>query len=353
MCNTPNEKQPKRTKKALQIVLFAFLGLLVAMAITVAVLYFHGRNTLFDRNDIILQTPESMVDVTDKGDLVTYNGKTYRFNENVVGILVMGVDKDDIQSDATAGSNGQADTLLLAAVDTVSGAVNMIPISRETMVEVDRYTEDGSLVGSEMMQLCLAYAYTPDSAASCENVCRSVSRLLYGAPIDSYIAIDMDGVVEITDALGGVTVTVLEDIVYWRDRVFLDKGDVINLNGRQGLAYIRYRNHSVVNSNNLRMQRQKQFFTNFVQKATNQLRSDFSKLGKYYSVVEPYVISDLTLSQITYLASTCLLNRSQLGIEFLSIKGETVDGGKHAEFYPDSNSVYEAVLTAFYEEVEE
>jgi len=366
MCNSPSEQvntkeaEPKRktalrrVKKGLLIALIVLLSLVVLLVGTFAVLYFSGRSALFDRDEIILQTPESLVDgVEDDGDTVLYNGKSYRFNENVLGILVMGVDKDSIQQEGGIGTNGQADTLLLAAIDTVTGKVNIIPISRDTMVEVERYSQDGSPMGSQLMQLCLAYSYADDSAKSCQNVCRSVSRLLYGAPVDSYIAIDMEGVGVATDMLGGVTLTTLEEINYTFQDIYIPGNKKVTLRGENALGYIRYRS-AAVDSNNLRMRRQKQFFTTFVEEATRQLKADVTKLGDFYSTLQPYVVSDLDLSKITYLASTCLLNRNQLSIEFLSIEGEMKEGEKqYAEFRADPQSVYETVLTAFYEEVTE
>lgn len=355
MSNTPSEKGSfRRVRRVLLIVLAVFLSLGLGLVCTVGVLYWHGRSSLLgQRDEVSVQLPESFVDsVDEEEDTIEYQGKTYRFNEQVVSVLLMGIDKEDIQQSETVGLNGQADTLLLATIDTVTGAVSILPISRETMAEVDQYAADGSLIGTEIMQICLAYAYADGGADSCQNVCRSVSRLLYGIPIDSYIAIDLEGVEVATDMIGGVTLETLEDIAYRKGNVYLSGGETVTLTGHQAMGYLRYRNKDV-EANNRRMQRQKQFFTAFVNQAAKKLKQDFTKLDDYYTTLQPYALSDLDLSKITYLVSTCLLNRDQLTLDFRSIKGKSVAGEEYTEFYPDEQSVYEAVLATFYQEVTE
>ncbi len=362
MSKTPGKHAaPKsgKIKKVLLCLLAVLLSIILAVVGTITVLYLQGRSSLLDRGEVSIITPESLPGMStdtssgsaeDETDTISYQGKTYRFNDNVVSILVMGIDKESLQEEGSTGVNGQADTLLLTTVDTVTGEIVVIPLSRDTMAEVDLYSTDGQLIGSEIMQLCLAYAYSDNNEDSCQNVCRSVSRLLYGVPIDSYIALDVEGVEVATDMLGGVPVTVLEDIAYKRRQVYLNKGDKVTLDGRKAIGYIRYRGKDV-DANNRRMQRQKQFFTAFINKAATNLKKDTTKLLDYYSTIHPYVVSDLDISEITYLAGVSLLNRKQLSLEFGRIEGKSAMGKQYVEFYPDKQSVYEAVLQAFYTEV--
>ncbi|MBQ5840567.1 MAG: LCP family protein [Clostridia bacterium] len=340
MTNSQNKRRGRR-------ILWAVLASVSAAAVLAAGLYgwlyIRGREQLFDKGSAI-SAPDEVVQEDE--NTVVYNGVTYRYNDAVTATLVMGVDKQDIQVQEGVGGNGQADCLFLAVMDTRNGTTHMLPISRETMVDVDRYAQDGTYLGSQKTQLCLAYAHGETAQASCENVVRSVSRLLYGMPINSYLAIDMAGFKALTKAVGGVTLTALEDIPAYEGFV-VRKGQTITLNGDQAQAYIQNRGQDV-EANNRRMVRQKQFVEAFIGTAGKQLKKDFTKLTSYYTAAKPYVVSNLTLSQITYLATQALAGNAWQSIAYASITGETVMGEEHVEFYADSTAVYEAVLKAFY-----
>ncbi len=346
---TNERNNPPSHRRAWRIALIS-LAVIAALALVLAsvyyALYWKGRASLMDR-DNSLAAPESLVDnAEEEGKLITYKGTTYRYNESVVSLLFMGVDKADIQSDGGYGKNGQADSLFLAALDTRNGSAKIIPLSRETMADVNLYDVNGQFIGTKSTQLCLAYAYAANAEEGCENVIRSVGRLLYGMPIDGYIAIDFDGVKALNNAVGGVTVTSPEDIDDAFGQRVISKGQTVRLNNNSVIMYIQKRGDDV-DANNRRMLRQKQFLNEFIRIAANKVKSNFTLLEKYYNAVKPYAVSDLTFSEITYLASTYLVG-GQRAIEYLSVIGESHLEGEHVEFTPDETSLYEAVLSAYY-----
>lgn len=349
---TSSHAKPRRLPlwgRILLGVLGAVTAAAVALGAVYGVLYAMGRHSLTGRGST-LSAPESLIDDADDGlHRVTYQGVTYRFNPNVVSVLIMGLDKDDIGTADGYGQNGQADCLFVAAIDTASGATRIIPLSRESMVEVNVYGKGGGYAGVEKTQLCLAYAYGATGEESCENVVRSVRRLLYGVDINAYAAIDLEGLAALTDKAGGLTVTAPDTVN--SPKLYVAKGQTVTLNGDKATTYIQYRDNDV-NANNRRIQRQKQFLGAFIKKVKGQLAEDPTRLTGYWDTAAPYLVTDLTLSRLTYLVS-CGLTAADP--EYLSITGETVMGEKYVEFYPDTTSLYEAVLTAFYtpEESEE
>ncbi len=338
----------RRTLRIAMIILAVIAAIGLIAASVYYALYWKGRASLFDRDNSITP-PESLGDdAEEEGRLITYKGETYRYNDAVVSLLFMGVDKTAIQSDASYGTNGQADSLFVAAFNTDTGHVKIIPLSRETMTDINLYDADGNFIGTENRQLCLAYAYGATPEEGCENTVRSVNRLLYGMPIDSFIAIDFDGVKALNKAVGGVTVTVLEDLRYYENKIKyeLNKGQTVKLDNRSVIPYIQQRGDDV-DANNRRMLRQKQFLNEFIRVAANNVKGNFTLLEKYYNAVKPYAVSDLTFSEITYLASTYLVG-GQPAIEYLSVTGESRLEGEHVAFRPDETSLYEAILAAFY-----
>ncbi len=350
----PAEEKPKkrsRVKKILLIILLVLLALLLVAGGLLVWMYRRGQQDLLPSEPPAITPPESLVEGSD-GDRVVYNGTVYEYNHNVTAMLVIGVDKKDIQEESTYGQNGQADTLFLTTLDTKTGDVHIIPLSRETMVEVDRYAVDGTYLGVEKTQLCLAYSYAANGEEGCDNVARSVSRLLYGIPINSYVAIDLKGVQTITDTIGGITITGLEDVADPRTgEIIVYEGEETTLNGKQALTYMRHRDTDA-QANNRRMQRLKQFFTAFIGKAGGNLKENISLLPKYYNTASPYIVTDITLSKMTYLVGCTLAGNNWKNPEYVTINGRTIDGKDHAEFYATSSSAYEAVLAAFYNVVE-
>ncbi|WP_214106946.1 LCP family protein [Acrocarpospora catenulata] len=86
------------------------------------------------------------------------------------------------------------------------------------------------------------------------TVLRSTVSGILGLPIDYYAMVDMKGFAQIIDAIGGVTVTVKEDIVYGTYRDGLVKAGTRKLSGAEALWFGRSRTDS---DDYVRMSRQK------------------------------------------------------------------------------------------------
>lgn len=336
-----------KTRRILLGVIAGIAAVAVLLGGVYAWLYYSGRASLHGAGEDV-STPESIADPMDDDNRVMYNGTVYEYNKNIVSVLFLGVDKESVKEDFGYGENGQADSLFVAAIDTVTGAVRVIPLSREIMAEVDTYGVGGGFAGIETTQLCLAYAYGKTGAESCENVLRSVRRLLYGVDINAYAAIDLAGLAALTDAVGGVTVTVPETLT--SDKLTLYEGETVKLNGKQARFFIQRRGTDI-EANHRRVKRQRLFLSAFMKQALTRVRADITRVPAYYNIAAPYLVTNVGLSQVTYLATT-LVGAPSGEIEYLTITGDTVMGEKYVEFYADKTSLYEAVLAAFYTPLE-
>ena len=71
----------------------------------------------------------------EQGKEVTYQGEKYVYNEDLVSILFLGVDKEAFEEGGMVGDGkaGQADALFLLVLDTKTGKNRLIAISRDTM----------------------------------------------------------------------------------------------------------------------------------------------------------------------------------------------------------------------------
>ncbi|MBO5069694.1 MAG: LCP family protein [Roseburia sp.] len=341
--------------KALRIVLLVLLLLILFLAGGFFLLEAKGKKEMLGRKDEAVQmtVPEknTEIQVEDEGDVIYYQGEKYRYNENITSILCMGIDRESWnEGEDEIGTSGQADFLVLAILDVESGSVKLWNISRDSMGEVDIYNVDGEYVRTEEAQICLAYAYGDGKESSCENTVRSVSRLLYGIPIHAYVAIDMDAIQPLNDAVGGVEVTIHEGDILPDHFV---PGSTVLLQGKDVESYVRFRMTELpdepIDSNNNRMARQKQYLMNFIQKILQQTKEDITTPVKLYQIVAEgnHVVTDVGLSKISFLTNI-FLNVNFSEDSFQTVPGEVVDGGTYAEYHVDDDALYEMILETFY-----
>lgn len=316
------------------------LALIVVAASAFAVLHTLGRRQIQNEGTGVQTNPYAVT--YDEGKTVVYNDITYALNENIVTVAAMGVDRESfgLQNDKI-GTAGQADMILVVAMDLKSGNLTGILIPRDAMVDVDQYTVDGAYVGVDRMQVCLSYAYGDGRETSCQNVLTSVQRILYGIPVHLYGVMDLDGIHALNDAIGGVTVTALETF-----DAFVE-GEPVTLLGAQAESYVRSRNTAELNSDALRRERQIQYLQAFVKKGIRAAIDDIGIVSRLYNAATEYGFTNVSLSKATYLATT-LLTKGVSFDNFLSLQGELQDADPYPEYILDEQAVFETVLQVFY-----
>lgn len=322
-------------------ILTVFVALTVAGAVTVGVLYNKGKVSM-SNEEIKVTAPEG-VDLIDDGAEVHYKGGKYNFNNNLTSILIVGVDKESVNNVGDLGYNGQSDAVFLLVADTATGEVDLINVSRDSMVNIDVYTPDGTYVTTRNMQLCLSYAYGKDDEASARNVMKSLSELMYGIPINSYFVMDFAAVKVLSDAVGGVKVP--EYTADWSKPT----GRMITVSGKSAINYVRHRDTTVLDSNLVRMERQKAFITSFVEKTVALTKRNIKTPLNLYNTAQGYVFTDIGADEVTYMAANFLDGVANM--EFHSVPGTVVRGEKYAEYHVDSDGLYELVLDVFYTKV--
>lgn len=333
-------RKMKRWKKALIAIASTLLALVLLFVGTVAYLIYRGGTELFN-SEISVTAPDG-VSVQENGKYVVYNGDTYKFNDSVTNILFIGVDKRDIDDmSEISGTGGQADVLVLASVDTSTGKISLVNISRETMTDVTVYSAGGSYLNTETQQICLAYAYGDGKDLSCENTVSSVKKLFYNIPINTYYALDLDGISAINDIVGGVDVVSPETIGEFT------AGQSYHLMGEHAENFVRLRDTENIESNNLRMERQKVYIQSFLNKTIEQTKQDFGTPINLYNDSAPYSCTNLNPSKVCYLAQTAIKNGS-MAIDMVSVPGEVTMGKKYAEFNVDEKAFYEQFLSIYY-----
>ena len=283
---------------------------------------------------------------------VEINGKTYREKPAVTTILVCGIDKVDNGESNTHilkeyRNGGQADFLLLLAIDHTDKKIHQLQIDRDTMTEVITVGVFGNEAGTRVQQICLAHAYGRTPEDNAKYTVKAVQNLLDGIEVDGYYMIDYSGVGPLNDALGGVTVHLDYDMTSVHPE--WEKGKTIVLHGKEAEDFVRARMTVGSGTNEERMVRQAEFMRNAISQMSKRIKAD---LGFADTLVE--TLKDLSVSNMTTKRLTEEL-KDVYGYQTLPVDhpaGEYTRGEDgFIEFHMQDGAAVEWVLEHMYTEV--
>ena len=282
---------------------------------------------------------------------VRYGGKVYQYKDNLLTILCMGIDsRDGIDKAKTPGAGGQADCVILAVLDDKAKKIQLINISRDAMVPIELYDMYGTFVRKERAQITLQYAYGNGRERSCELMEQVVSDLFYGIPIHGYCALAMSTIADLNDAIGGVTVTVPDELAAFVPA--FTAGETITLKGQQAVSFVHSRNiyDTELGANNRRIARQKMFLKGFIDQAKKCIKADLTLPAKLYQLVEKQMVTSISLDQAVFLCTEYLDCDFSMD-DMISVEGTITKDNVYEEFNVDDKALYELILKVFYEEV--
>lgn len=285
--------------------------------------------------------------------LYEYKGKTYRYKEDMINILCMGIDKKTENMEkatAQSGEGGQADAIFLLSMDPQGGEMKIFGISRDTMTRINNYDTEGNLIGQGVNHLALAYSYGDGEEKSCEMMREAVSELMYGLPIHGYAAVNLQAVSKVNDAVGGVEVTIPEDLTDIAPG--FTKDSRITLTGEQAILFIQKRNQKILGGNDLRMQRQKQYMTSFLKAAQKAIKKKPVLPFTLYQELTEQMVTDIGVDKAVYLM-TIILDSKFRSEDIVMLPGTTEKGVYYEEFHIVEDALYDLIIDHFYTEVRE
>lgn len=278
---------------------------------------------------------------------VRYEGIHYRYNQDILTFLFLGIDRmGEVKPVRNGIDGGQSDAIFLLALDPHKKEATVIGVPRDTMTDVDIYTATGTLMGTARTQLCLQHGYGDGAAVSCERSMKAVSGLFYGLPIHGYCAINMGAIPLLNDAVGGIRLQCLETLDFKDFHV--EEGEELYLQGMDAYYYLHNRDTSSFNSAGRRLQRQKQYLEEYAAAAMEAIKEDITLPVTLYGTLSKYMVTDISVDEVGYLATQAAGYR--MG-EIHTLEGETAMGEQFEEFYPDEEALYRLILEVFYEEV--
>ncbi|MDH6582720.1 LCP family protein required for cell wall assembly [Streptomyces sp. SAI-133] len=171
--------------------------------------------------------------------------KADAFGRTPINILVMGSDGRTSKADCKLGGgcsqtgvqsgNGNADVQMVVHISADRSNATVMSIPRDTMVDVPacKDSESGESTPGYYGQINSALRYGP----ACQV---ATIHQLTGIPIDHFVKLDFSGVVKMSDAVGGVSVCVDNNVYDTYSHLKLSRGDH-TLKGEAALEFVRSR----------------------------------------------------------------------------------------------------------------
>ncbi len=241
----------------------------------------------------------------DDWDVDTY------FSQNIVNVVLLGFDKNESREDEY--SVFRTDTVKVVSINFDLEKISIINIPR------DIYTKIGDTSTKDKINHSYFYGYrygegTDHHANGLAYTLGSVSNILGSIPFKYYVAVDMDGVIDLVDAIEGVPFEVPFDVYSKSGQLLVRQGHQV-LDGKKYLDYLRTR---LVGGDIGRVDRQ----TDLLLATLEHIKSKglFKQLPVFYSYYQQLLDTNLSNKQVISLA-LYLRNISKDKIDVYTLTG--------------------------------
>lgn len=284
----------------------------------------------------------------DDSNTVTWQGKTYKYNQNLSNYLLLGVDKrTPAETRVGKADAGQADALFLLSLNRKTKEMTMISIPRDTMTDVESFDLEGKSLGKSKDHISLSYGYGDGGAESCKLTQEAVSNLFYGLPIQGYLAMNLDGIPELTKSVGGLTVTVPNNSLEYEYPEFAE-GAEVTLTEENTEVFLRSRDVDESQSAIYRMERQKAFLDAFSKKAKECYEQNAKFAADLFVAIKPYTVTNISEDRLMKLFQTA---DEGDGYTEWTVPGEGTQGLSYDEYQVDDDALYTKIMETFYQEI--
>ena len=291
--------------------------------------------TFFHREEVPTETTPSRTVIQD--------GVAYFPRQDITTILFMGIDEmGPVQSSGYYRNHGESDVIMLVILDEKNENCSILVFNRDSMVTMPALGLGGKQAGTFYGQLALSHTYGSGLEDSAENVRTTLQNLLGDVRIDYYVAMNMDAISIMTDAVGGVRIKVTDDFSYVDDSI--STGEIL-LDGDQAYSFVRSRQGIGDQLNITRMERHKEFVAGFMKAFGEKTGKSDTFVLTTYDKVAPYIVTDCSVNTLTALVSR--FSEYEL-LEIVSPEGENILSEEYYEFHLDQEALEELVMRLFY-----
>lgn len=315
------------------------IGVILTAAFTAAMYINRWEQNEYATPEVVLEHQTIHADSPPKA--VMADGVRYDLYTNLDAYLFIGVDVDGRVADMNPmDGGGQGDVQMLLVLNHENETWQILQMNRDSMVRVPILGLTGKVIGHSTMQLALAHSYGTGVEDSCRNNVTAVSELLGNQFIRGYIALNMDGIAPINDALGGVEVTIFPE--YGLDASSFEPNSQVLLTGDQAVFFLRGRQGVGDETNLSRMSRQRQYIEALTRKVQEM---DIGALISAYEAAGEYRVTNMNTAAITEIARKL---QSYQQLELLTIQGTDTVADNHTAYILDDASVQNIILQLFY-----
>ncbi len=330
----------KKRKKRLLLV----LELLLVLALVAAVFLFQRKLSAQDA-EMIGDEEQARRFVPS----IVYQEQTYPLRRNISSLLLIGTDNfsDDKNQSATRTAFYNfniADFLVVLVFDHSNKTVTPFQICRDTMCQVESFDAAGKSLGIRYTQINLSHTSGTGKDDSCRIVRDTVERLLLGAPIDYYMSFTMDAVPLINDLVGGVMVTLQQDIPALGQEYVA--GATITLKGMDALRFVRYRDTELLDSNLSRMANHRLYMEGFTLAARAAAADDPDLAVKIFKRANAFLVTNMSVETVQSLVNE-LIDYEIMPVVFYDGVYDWPDGERYPGYYVDEDSLFSCVKAVF------
>lgn len=277
---------------------------------------------------------------------ITRGESKYFPRQDITVMMVLGIDQyGPVKSSEYYRNDGAADSIMLLIFDETNEDCTIVYLNRDMMLDMDVLGVRGDYAGTRYGQLALAHTYGTGLEDSCENTRNTIEKNFLGINIDYYVAMNMDAIPILNDAVGGVKVNVVDDFSKVDPTITMGE---VTLTGNQVINFVRTRKDVGDQTNSTRMERQKEYVNSFMQSLYAKEHEEVDFLLNFYEQVAPYIVSDCSVKTLSGMINRYVDYEIK---EVVSLDGESkiVDG--HYQFYADEQAMEELILRLFYKEL--
>ena len=282
---------PRRRKKKKKTPIWLPLAVVLAVIAVVSGVVVYAVS-LVNRVEDSLRPDDSTPTIQE--EIKTAEG----YKGDVVNILVCGIDYEEGRAYGDAESNdGMTDMILYVQFDIKGNALRMLQIPRNSLVTTANKKvtlSNGKTYAASNYQINSVALSNGGSIAALADVIYDQYRL----PIDYYVTVDMQALVEMVDNFGGIEVYIPHDMSYGGSKLL--KG-YRNLDGASAEFFVRCRHgEGYANSDIDRLNMQRYFYAGLFKRARAMGITDI--LNQLPLVLEKhYIKTDMDITTIAKL----------------------------------------------------
>ena len=286
-------RKPRKTAAVVVAVLVAVFVILAAV-VTILLVY---KPSYDDKPSFLTNNPAD-TDNTGVNVVVTDKQGTeveVQRNQEQINILILGKDRWAYNTDV----------MIIASYNVTDGAISLMQIPRDTYIDIGRGNHKANSLLASFYNEAYRNKEEDPQAVALKNLEETFEQI-FCITIDYYAMMDLNGFVNIVDALGGVEVDVPYRMTYSDpyQNLYIDlQPGLQTLNGNQAEQFIRFR-ADYVEGDIGRVDAQKIFISACISKVKSSF--NVSTIAAISEQVMQYVKTDISLQDLVYYAKKAL-----------------------------------------------